>query len=114
MQEAGYGADVKAKAKQLTDVTARLAVSNYKDGLEDLDALRDAFKDEAWFGQIKGGFSGVILAMSTDELRTKGIPMFDRLNIDWSLVPIEVMRKVDVQQFWALAGEDREAPTDTT
>ncbi|MEM6585053.1 MAG: alpha/beta fold hydrolase [Pseudomonadota bacterium] len=114
MREGGYDSDAMAKAKQLTDVTARLAVSNYKDGLEDLDALRDAFKDEPWLGQIKGGFSGVILAMSTEELRTKGIPMFDWLNIDWSLKPMAVMREVAVPQFWALAEEDREAPTATT
>ena len=114
MREGGYESDAMAKAKQLTDVTARLAVSNYKDGLEDLDALRDAYKGEPWFNQIKGGFSGVILAMSTEELRTKGIPMFDRLNIDWSLKPMAVMREVAVPQFWALAGEDREAPTATT
>ncbi|MEO1729417.1 MAG: alpha/beta hydrolase [Pseudomonadota bacterium] len=114
MQEGGYDDAARVKAKKLTDVTARLAVSDYKDGLEDLDRLRDTFKDEPWFGQIKGGFSGVILAMSTEELRSKGIPMFDRLNIDWSLVPIDVMRQVDVPQFWALAGQDREAPTQTT
>lgn len=29
--------------------------------------------------------------------------MYDRLNIDWSLVPIEVLRNVEVPQLWALA-----------
>ncbi|MEM1195932.1 MAG: alpha/beta fold hydrolase [Pseudomonadota bacterium] len=114
LREAGYDADVLAKAKSLTDVTARLAVSNYQDGLDDLDRLRAAYSPEPWFSKIKGGFSGVILSLPTEELRAKGIPMFDRLNIDWSLKPIDVMRKVTAPQLWALAGADREAPVDTT
>ncbi|MEM8921117.1 MAG: alpha/beta hydrolase, partial [Pseudomonadota bacterium] len=50
----------------------------------------------------------------TKELRESGIPMFDRLRIDWSLKPMDVMRKVKAPQLWALAGSDREAPIATT
>lgn len=114
LREAGFTQDVIAKAKAITDVTARLAVSGYSDGLEELDALREKYGNENWFPQIRGGFTGVILGKSTDELRNKGIPMFDRLNIDWSIKPMEVLREVKVPQLWILAGEDREAPIATT
>ncbi|MEM9310740.1 MAG: alpha/beta hydrolase [Pseudomonadota bacterium] len=114
LREAGYGDDAVAKAKILTDVTARLAVSNYQDGLDDLDRLREAYKSEPWLSKVRGGFSGVILGMKTQELRESGIPMFDRLRIDWSLKPMDVMRKVKAPQLWALAGSDREAPIATT
>ncbi|MFK8030015.1 MAG: alpha/beta hydrolase family protein [Gammaproteobacteria bacterium] len=110
LREAGYGDDVLAKAKDITNVTARLAVSSYSDGLEELDALRASHGGEAWYPIVRGGFTGVLLGMSTDELRDKGIPMFDRLNIDWSIKPMDVLRDVKVPQFWVLAGEDREAP----
>lgn len=110
LTEAGFGQDVIATAKELTDVTARLAVSGYTDGLEDLDALRDRYRNEPWYSTVRGGFSWVILGMSTEELRTKGIPFFDRMNIDWSLDPVDVIRNVHVPQLWILAGEDREAP----
>lgn len=110
LTEAGFGADAVAKAKTLTDVTARLAVSGYTDGLEDLDTLRELYRDEPWYATVRGGFSGVILGKTTTELRTKGIPFFDRMNIDWSLDPVEVIREVEVPQLWILAGEDREAP----
>lgn len=110
LTEAGFGEDAIAKAKALTDVTARLAVSGYSDGLEDLDMLRNRYRDEPWYSTVRGGFSGVILGMSTDELRTNGIPFFDRMNIDWSLDPVEVIRDVEVPQLWVLAAEDREAP----
>ena len=114
LREAGYEDDVIAKAKTLTDVTARLAVSGYKDGLEELDELRERYKDEDWFPIIRGGFSGVLLGMSTTELRENGIPVFDRLNIDWSLKPMDVLREVDVPLLWILAEDDREAPISKT
>ncbi|MEM6498631.1 MAG: alpha/beta hydrolase, partial [Pseudomonadota bacterium] len=114
LREAGYSEDVVAIGKEFTDVTARLAVSGYTDGLEELDALRDQYREEEWFGQIRGGFSGVLLGMSTEELRTNGIPMFDRLNIDWSIKPMDVLRDVSVPQLWVLAENDREAPIATT
>ncbi|CCQ10432.1 putative lipoprotein [Pseudoalteromonas luteoviolacea B = ATCC 29581] len=112
--QAGYGGDVIMKAKTITDVTALVASSGYTKGLQELDELRQLYANEDWFKRIKGGYSGVILSMSSNELRSNGIPMFDRLNIDWSLVPLEVLRKVNVPQFWILAGEDREAPIEKT
>lgn len=102
--------EIIAIGKQITDVTARLAVSNYQDGLEELAALQAKYGEEPWFQDIRGGFSGVLLGMSTDQLRDEGIPMFDRLNIDWSLVPMDVLREVEVPQLWVLAEDDREAP----
>ncbi|GAB4186282.1 MAG: hypothetical protein Tsb002_10630 [Wenzhouxiangellaceae bacterium] len=112
--QSGFGADVIAKAKRVTDVTGRIAASGYTQGLDEMEALRQEFAEEAWFAAIKGGFSGVILGMSSQELRENGIPMFDRLDIDWSLKPVDVLRKVKVPQLWVLAGEDREAPIEKT
>ncbi len=114
LRDAGYGDDVVAKAQEATAITARLAVSGYQDGLEDLDDLRGRYGNEAWFSQIRGGFSGVILGLSTDQLRSEGIPMFDRLKIDWSVKPMDVLRTVDVPQLWVLAANDREAPVSKT
>ncbi|MEO0576833.1 MAG: alpha/beta hydrolase [Pseudomonadota bacterium] len=110
LSNAGFDADAIAKAKLLTDVTARLAVSGYSDGLDDLDRLREQYAEEAWYPVVRGGFTGVILGMTSDALRTDGIPMFDRLNIDWTLNPMAVLRDVDVPQLWILAEDDREAP----
>ena len=114
LREAGFGDDVIAKAKELTDVTARLAVSGYMDGLDDFDALKARYGQEDWFPRVKGGFTGVILGMSSDTLRSEGIPAYDRLDIDWSVKPLPVLRTVDVPQLWALAEDDREAPIETT
>lgn len=114
LRDAGFGPDVLEKARKVTDVTARLAVSNYQDGLVELAEMQEEYGTEAWFAQIKGGFSGVLINMSVEDLRENGVPMFDRLRIDWTLDPVEILSAVDVPQYWALAGEDREAPITTT
>lgn len=114
LSQAGYSPNIIAKAKTVTDITARVATSAYTQGLEELDNIRQQYGQESWFAAIKGGFSGVILSMSSEELRRDGIPMFDRLNIDWSLAPLEVLSAVKVPQLWILAGEDQEAPIDKT
>lgn len=114
LRQAGYDEDVVSKGKEITDITARLAVSGYSDGLEELDAIREKYGDEEWYPKVRGGFTGVILGISSDELRNKGIPIFDRLNIDWSIKPMDVLGGVEAPQLWVLAEDDREAPISTT
>ena len=110
MQARGYGSDVVAKARTLTDITARIARSGAKDGLDDLAAAQARYGKEPWFAQIKGGFTGILLGMPADTLRQQGIPALDKLNVDWSVDPVQVLRGVDVPQLWAFADDDRQAP----
>ncbi|PIF11363.1 alpha/beta hydrolase family protein [Janthinobacterium sp. 13] len=114
LQDKGYGGDVIAKARTVTDITARIVKSGYKDGLDDLSAFQQQFGKEPWFALIKGGYTGVLLGMPADELRKNGIPRFDKLDIDWSLDPVQVARQVTVPQLWALAEDDRQAPPAVT
>ncbi|WP_271078664.1 alpha/beta hydrolase family protein [Aurantiacibacter sp. MUD61] len=113
LREGGYSEEVPL-GRELTDITARMVVSNYQDGLEEFAAFRDRYAGEPWLANLRGGYSGVLLNIPIAQLRDEGVPMFDRLNIDWSLDPVEVLRDVQTPQLWALAGADREAPIDTT
>ncbi len=110
LRDQGYGDDILAKAKKLTDVTAKIARSGMKDGLDELADLQKQFGKDAWFSTIKGGYSAVFLNMSVDDLRRNGVPKFNKLDIDWSLDPMQVLSKLDVPQLWAFADEDRQAP----
>lgn len=114
LRDAGFGEIELAKAKRLTDATALIAASGYKKGLKELDDARNAYENEPWFVFVKGGYTGTFLQKSTKDLREKGIPFYDSLNIDWSLNPVEVIQNVDVSQLWVFAEEDREAPIDLT
>ena len=114
LREAGYGPDVLEEARQITDVTARIAASNYTDGLEELTELQERYSQEQWYQSIQGGYTGVFLGMSAEELRENGVAQFNNLEIDWTLNPMDVVRQVNVPQLWILAEEDREAPIELT
>lgn len=114
LRDRGYGGDVIAKARTVTDITARLVKSGYQDGLDDLAGVQQRFGKEPWFSLIKGGYTGVFLGMPVEELRKNGVPRFDKLDIDWSLDPVQVLSQVAVPQLWALAEDDRQAPPAVT
>lgn len=106
----GYGDDIVAIGRMATDITATIARSHYREGLERLSAFQAQYGKAPWFAHIKGTFTGVVLGTSTDTLRSNGMPAFDKLDVDWSLQPVHILSGVRAPQLWALAGEDRQAP----
>ncbi|MBC3875568.1 alpha/beta hydrolase family protein [Undibacterium flavidum] len=114
LEERGYGTDVFAKARMVTDITARIVKSAYKDGLDDLDSIKKRFEKEPWFSIIKGAYTGVLLSIPVSVLRSDGVPHLDKFDVDWSQDPMRVLRALDVPQLWAFANEDRQAPISLT
>jgi pimeloyl-ACP methyl ester carboxylesterase len=114
LKERGYGDDILAKARTATDITARIVKSGYKDGLDDLVAYQHRYAKEPWFSVIRGAYTGVFLGISVDYVRNNGIPQFDKLEVDWTQNPMQVLAQIDVPQLWALAEEDRQAPIGLT
>lgn len=110
----GYGRREIEIGKKITDLTARMAKSKYRDGIEQLMILKNKYNSEPWFKLIRGGYTGVLINTKPEELLSKGIPMYDSLSIDWSLDPMHVLRTTEVPQFWALAEKDAEAPIKRT
>jgi dienelactone hydrolase len=114
LRERGDGEDVVAKGKIATDITASIARSGYRNGLDELADFQQRYGKEPWFAHIKGAFTGVLLGMPVADLRARGIPQFDKLDIDWSLDSMQIVDRVTVPQLWAFADEDRQAPAART
>lgn len=114
LRDAGFENDVLKIAREITDITARIAASDYKEGLDELTEIQKRFAEEPWFALMQGSYTGVFLGMPAEELRTNGVPRFNNLDIDWTLNPMNVMRQSKTPQLWILAGEDREAPIELT
>jgi len=110
----GYGDREKSIAKQITNTTARMIKSQYRDGLDDLIKIKEEYAQEEWLWKIKGSYTGVLISSDPDKLLTEGIPFFDSLNVDWSVDPIANVKAVEAEQYWALAEKDQEAPIDKT
>src|SRR5690606_40249969 len=52
--------------------------------------------------------------MTNDELRRLGRARFDNVELIWDYDAVAALRKLDTPLLWVLAGEDREAPIETT
>jgi pimeloyl-ACP methyl ester carboxylesterase len=114
LRELGYGDDVLANARRVTDATGAVMAAHFADGYERLAEVKKAFGAAPWFGKIKGEFTGDVLALDEATLRKDGRAKFDDLDIDWRYDARGELAKVKAPQLWVVAGVDREAPPVTT
>ena len=108
----GYGADVLAQAKEITDATGRVIASDYRDGFDELAAAKAKYRDAPWYGEIQGEFTEDFLKYPIWVIRSVG-PFYDQ-GTSWGYDPMPTLRQVAAPQLWILAAEDREAPHEAT
>ncbi|MBW3570501.1 MAG: alpha/beta hydrolase [Gemmatimonadetes bacterium] len=108
LRRKGYGEDVIAKARQVTDATGVVRASLFERGYERLAQVREEYGHEPWFSEIEGEFTGSILKASEAELRARAGE--NKLEIPWSHDAVAVLRSLSIPQLWILAAEDEEAP----
>lgn len=114
VRAAGLGADAEALVNRLSAATSRLLLSGFADGYDALDAVRRDMADKPWAVTIAGEHSGAMLRLSNDELRRVGRARFDNLELIWDYDALAALKKLGAPLLWVLAGEDREAPIETT
>lgn len=114
VRAAGLGDDAVKLVNRLSAATSKLVLSNFTAGYEDLDAVRREMADKPWAAKIEGEYSGDIARMTDDELRRIGRARFDNVELIWDYDAVAALRKLNTPLLWVLAGEDREAPIETT
>lgn len=114
VRAAGLGQDAEALVSRLSAATATLLLSDFGAGYDALDAVRREMADKPWAAKIEGEYSGAIARMPNDQLRRIGRARFDNLELIWDYDAVAALRKLDAPLLWVLAGEDREAPIETT
>ncbi len=108
----GYGADVMAKAMEIADATGAIILSDFREGYDQLDAVRARYGKEPWFKYIHGDITFALLQMSHDQLRKRGPELLPHLPAQYD--PMPVLRNLDVPQLWILAADDTDAPSAET
>jgi pimeloyl-ACP methyl ester carboxylesterase len=103
-----------ALINRLSAATSRLVLSSFTQGYDELDRVRGALAQQSWSQRIRGEYSGEILRMTDDELRRLGRARFDNVELIWDYDSVAALQRVKVPVLWVLAGEDREAPIETT
>lgn len=116
LREAGHDEAVVARAREVTDATGALLASGFGDeaAFARLAQVRRAYGDAPWFADIRGEFSGRMLAMDEAGLRERGRETFDTMDIEWDYDTLPTLRSLQMPLLWIVAGADREAPPEIT
>lgn len=104
----GWGPEVQAKAREITDATGKVVASRFKDGWTELAAVKAKYEKEPWFKDVDGEFSGEVIKNPETAVRVIG-PQRD-VGTSWDYEPLPTLEKLDAPLLWVLAGSDREAP----
>ncbi|HVI04894.1 MAG TPA: alpha/beta hydrolase, partial [Sphingomicrobium sp.] len=112
MTRRGYGADVMAKAMEVSSATAGVLLSDFRDGYDTLDNVKKKYGSEPWFRQIHGDVSFFLLENSSEKLREIGPSMLPGVPLQYD--PMPVLRNLSVPQLWILGEDDLDAPSAET
>lgn len=112
LARAGFGPAAVAQAWEIADATAAIVESDFREGFERLDEVKRKYRDEPWFGSVRGNYSGFMLTASADTLRTQAHAMVAGIEVRYD--PMPVLANLAVPQLWLLGGQDRDAPPGET
>ena len=103
-----YDDSVVAKGRELTDITGRIMLSRFTDGLDDLRKFKAAHADAKWLQEVEGDFTGPLLRSPDDQFEELRAALgFDAI-LDYDAQA--ALRRVRTPMLWIVAGKDTEAP----
>lgn len=112
MQLKGHGADVIESALEIVDAAAAVARSRFSEGIEAFDAVRARYRDQPWYGDVRGNFTHLLLPHYGQALRREGQAY--NFGTPWDYDAVAVLRRLRVPQLWQLAEADIDAPMGDT
>lgn len=111
LRRKGYGEDVIAKARIVTDATGAVVASHFTAGFDRLEAIKRLYGGEPWFGAFEGEYSGPMLREPPETLRASGRDRYDNLDIIWKYDAYGTLKALTIPQLWMMAVNDIEAPS---
>jgi hypothetical protein len=103
---AGWGPDVLAKAREVTDATGAVIASRFTSGFDALRAVTGKYGKEPWFKDLNGEFTGEIVKYPEQVLRVEG-PKRDE-GTSWDFDAVGSLRRLPAPLLWMIAGADTE------
>lgn len=110
----GYSPQVIAAGTAIADAAGRLVSSHFTTGFDEFARLKRRYAGAPWLKDVKGEYTGAMLAETDADLRRVGRALYDNLEIIWNYDSMATMRRVKAPQLWVIAEEDREAPPEET
>jgi pimeloyl-ACP methyl ester carboxylesterase len=109
---AGWGADVLAKAREVTDATAAIRLAHFASGYEKFNDAVARYRNEPWFKNLKGEYTGEMIKYTEAQLRVGG-PQRDEGTL-WDFDAVGVLGRLKTPLLWMVAGKDSEGPGEET
>lgn len=108
----GYGADALAKAMEVAEATSAVLLSDFREGYDQVEAVRQKYGKEPWFPILHGDVSFLVLEKSPAELKELGSTLFHCVPLQYD--PMPVLRNLHIPQLWILGSDDIDAPSAET
>jgi len=108
----GYGAGALGKAMEVADATSAVLLSNFREGYDQVEAVRRKYGKEPWFPFLHGNVSFLILERPAAELKELGPTLLPGAPLEYD--PMPVLRNLRTPQLWLLGKDDIDAPSAET
>jgi pimeloyl-ACP methyl ester carboxylesterase len=112
MTRHGFGAAETAKALEVARAAQAIVLSGFKDGYEELDAVRASYAKEPWLKFVRGNVTQIVLSQPREVLREQAPAWFAGILPHYD--PMPVLRRLETPQLWVLGAEDIDAPVAET
>lgn len=116
MRAMGYTGSDLTEADEVARATGVLMASGFRQGFGEYARIRQAYGSRPWFSEINGEYTGDILGSPALVLRLLA-PVARRIGnqgTPWDYDPMPVLENLNIPQLWVIAGDDTEAPPETT
>ena len=112
MADHHHSAADTAKAMALVDAADALALDPTLEAYDRFAAVRDPWRNEPWFKDVRGDFTWMILPVKREEV----LPLARQIDwhTPWLYDPLETIARVKPPQLWVLAEDDLDAPSAET
>ena len=108
----GYGPDVVSKALEISAAGGALLECQFRCSFEPFETVRSKYAHEPWFKDVRGNFTGVMLAIPPDRLHVEAQKYAFHTPMRYD--GMAVLHKLRTPQLWMLGGEDEDAPSAET
>ena len=108
----GYDEAAVTKAVALHDAATRVVKSRLREGGDEMERLKWAYRQEPWLAEVGGDYTS-LLVTTPREGWEQFRPFLD-LDFDLDYDPQPVLERSKTPMLWVLAGRDTEAPHEET
>ncbi len=111
MREKGHSPAEISSALQVASAAEHVLASRFTEGFRELDAIRALYKDTAWYKDLHGNYTYLLLPYTEAELRAKAPEFAWTSATPFYYDPMPALRSDKTPQLWILGSEDYEAPS---